>query len=167
MYRRLFFVFPDKVHTEQALDELHMSGIGQRYIHVHANPAVDIGKLPSADATVMREASGQTERVLWGGNLLLFFVAFVVFIVMLFSNVGFWATIPLLVMLSTFFAGVFFTQKIPNVHLNEFTDALSHGEIVLMVDVPTSRVDDIEHLIHNHHPEAAIGGSSWTMAVSH
>jgi hypothetical protein len=49
------------------------------------------------------------------------------------------------------------------VHLTEFTDALAHGEILLMVDVSLHRVAEIENFVHRHHPEAAISGTSWTI----
>ena len=46
-------------------------------------------------------------------------------------------------------------------HLDEFRDAMAHGEILLMVDVPEQQVADIENLVHHHHPEATVGGVSW------
>jgi len=58
-----------------------------------------------------------------------------------------------------FLVGVRFV-RLPNAHLNELKDALAHGEILLMVDVSEDRVAVVEKLIHNHHPEAAVGGVS-------
>ena len=54
-------------------------------------------------------------------------------------------------------------MHVPDVHLTEFTDALSHGEILLMVDVPASRVAEIEDFVHHRYPEAVVGGVSWTV----
>ncbi len=53
--------------------------------------------------------------------------------------------------------------KVPDVHLTEFTDALSHGEVLLMVDVPSRRVAEIENFIYHRFPEAVVGGVGWTL----
>jgi hypothetical protein len=48
------------------------------------------------------------------------------------------------------------------VHLGEFRDALAHGEVLLMVDVPRGRVSEVEDRVHRHHPEATVGGVGWS-----
>jgi DNA-directed RNA polymerase specialized sigma subunit len=52
---------------------------------------------------------------------------------------------------------------VPDVHLTEFTHALSHGEILLMIDVSASRVARIEKHIHQKYTDAYGGGVSWTV----
>ena len=59
-------------------------------------------------------------------------------------------------MVVNFMIGLHFTNQ-PNTHLGEFRDALAHGEILLMVDVPESKVTEVENDIQQHHPEATIG----------
>jgi hypothetical protein len=66
-------------------------------------------------------------------------------------------------MAATFALGEWFIDHVPNIYLTEFRDALAHGEILLMVDVPAWRVKEIEDHIHSHHPEAAVGGVGWTL----
>jgi len=66
-------------------------------------------------------------------------------------------------MLISFTTGEQFVVRIPDVQLAEFTDALSHGEILLMLDVSLFHVTEIQNLVHMQHPEAAVGGVSWTM----
>jgi hypothetical protein len=66
-------------------------------------------------------------------------------------------------MLINFTAGEQFVVCKPDVQLAEFTDALSHGEILLMLDVSHFHVSEIENLVHMQHPEAAVGGVSWIM----
>jgi hypothetical protein len=51
------------------------------------------------------------------------------------------------------------------VYLTEFTDALSHGEVLLMIDVPAKRVAEIEDFVHHRYPEACVGGVGWSMGV--
>ena len=71
--------------------------------------------------------------------------------------------VSLLVMVLTFLAGGQFAVNVPDVQLTEFTDALSHGEVLLMVDVPRHQVAEIEGHVHHRHPEAGVGGVGWTM----
>lgn len=58
-------------------------------------------------------------------------------------------------------------MHIPNTHLHEFADALQHGELVLKVDVEPGRVTAIEALVHQHQPDAAIGGIGWSSNLLH
>jgi hypothetical protein len=74
-----------------------------------------------------------------------------------------WSIVAIFVMLATFIAGELFVVFVPDVHLSEFSDALSHGEILLMVDVAKNQVAEVENLVHRHHPEAVVGGVGWTL----
>jgi hypothetical protein len=55
---------------------------------------------------------------------------------------------------------ILFAVHVPDVHLTEFTDAVSHGEILLMVDVPSKRVTEIGGVVRRNYPEAVAGGVS-------
>ena len=167
MNRRLYFLFPDIQHVTNAVDALHRMSIDPEDVHVYATSGVDLSTFHMADRGVILEASGKSERLLWNGNLVLFFVALLVFLLLLLLDLVLWALVPLLIMIVTVGAGIVFTSRIPNVHLDQFSDALRHGEILVMVDVPKTRVDEIEHKIHSRHPEAAIGGVSWTRSALH
>ncbi|QKQ27957.1 hypothetical protein [Candidatus Reidiella endopervernicosa] len=63
-------------------------------------------------------------------------------------------------MITSFVAGERFTH-LPDADFREVRDALAHGEIMLMVDIPESEVYRIEHQIHQQVPEARFGGVSW------
>ena len=47
----------------------------------------------------------------------------------------------------------------PRSRLKEFESAIQNGELLMMVDVAKSRVDDISNLVKSHHPEAHIQGT--------
>jgi hypothetical protein len=49
--------------------------------------------------------------------------------------------------------------SVPSSRLKEFEDAIASGELLLMVDVPKARVDEITQLVKQHHPEAEIEGT--------
>ena len=45
----------------------------------------------------------------------------------------------------------------------EAIEAIKNGEILMMVDVAKSRVDEIDDLVKKHHPEAEIEGTEPTI----
>ena len=79
----------------------------------------------------------------------------------------YWLLLPAAVMLISFLLGEEFTRRVPDVHLSEFRDALRHGEILLMIDVPVTKVERFEALVHRHHPEAVTGGVGWHIDALH
>jgi hypothetical protein len=63
-------------------------------------------------------------------------------------------------MIATLVLGVLETG-LPNVGLDELRDALGHGEVLLLIDVPQTQVADVENFLHSRHPTATPGGVSW------
>ena len=155
MLRRLFFLFPDTEHAQRVVDALVERDVQMRRIHAIAK-GVSLGTLPEATERQKKDTKFRLEWFIWNTNLMLFIIAVTVFI----ASLG---LLSLFVMLLTFIMGEQFAVKVPDVQLTEFTDALAHGEVLLMVDVPVYRVAEIEGYVHHHHPEAAIGGVSWTI----
>ena len=162
MLRRLFFLLPDTEHAQRIVDELVVRGVLLRRMHAIAKD-VDLGSLPEATERQKRDTKFRLEWLIWNTNLMLFVFAVIIFIASLVLGSVLWAALSLFVMLLTFISGEQFAVKVPDVHLTEYTDAIAHGEVLLMVDVPVYRVAEIEGFVHHHHPEAAIGGVSWTI----
>jgi len=162
MLRRLFFLFPDEEHAQRVVNQLVFLNISERNIHAIAH-GVALKNLPEATERQKNDTAFRIESFLWKANLLLFVVSLMTFFVALVMAAFYWTLIALLIMTVTFFAGEHFVVHVPDVHLSEFTDALSHGEVLLMVDVPADRVAEIENMIHHRNPEAVVGGVSWTV----
>lgn len=168
MKRRLYFLLPDTAHTRTVVEELETSGIERRHMHVIAAPDIDLEGLPAATGNQRTDPGARLEALLWDGNLILFFIAFLVLLAMALLTISwYWFLIPAAAMLITFLSGVEFTRRIPNVHLAEFTDALRHREILLMVDVSVGQVARVEELVHRNHPEAVTGGVGWHVDALH
>ena len=164
MLRRLFFLFPDTEHAQDVVDELGGRGISMRHIHAIAR-GVDLKSLPEASARQKADVTFRLEWFVWNANLIVFLLALTAFVSSLASGSMLWAAISMTIMLVTFIAGEQFSVRVPDVHLTEFTDALSHGEVLLMIDVPGHRVAEIEDFVHHRHPEACVGGVGWTMGA--
>jgi hypothetical protein len=161
MNRRLYFLLPDRAHALSEVNELAGSGLELEDIHALAGRQVSLEGLPEATDAQRHDLAHRIETLLWDGNLVVFGLALGALLTLgIINGLTAWLLLPLGMMLASFLAGLRFT-RLPNVHLDEFRDALSHGEILLMVDVPVAKVADIENRVHRHHPEAAVGGVGW------
>jgi len=165
MDRRLYFLLPDRAHALLVVDELNNSGISPEHIHALGDRRTRLDGLPASTLRQARDSASWLEKVLWNANLVSFAAALCVFIALVLTlNWNWWLLTPVVIMLTNVLAGLSFTS-LPNTHLGEFQDALAHGEILLMVDVPETEVAKVERQVHHQHPEAAIGGVGWGNAA--
>jgi len=162
MKRRLYFLFSDTGQARTAVADLDGLGVDAGHMHVLARPGTDLSGLPPATERQRRDILKRLEQTLWGGNLVLFGAAFagLVLAVVFGSVIG--MVLAVAVMITSFVSGALFALRMPMVHLDEFHEALRHGELLLMVDVSRDRVEDVEERMRRRHPEAVTGGSGWT-----
>ena len=164
MNRRLYFLIPDKSHALSVVFELTSHGVDLDHIRALADRKVRLQGLPNARHQI-QDPGHRIEGLLWKGNLVIFGLALGSLVILLFTRgLDAWLLIPVGIMLASFLGGLLFT-RVPNVHLDEFRDALAHGEILLMVDIPQKYVADIEDRVHRHHPETTVGGVGWESEV--
>lgn len=162
MNRRLYFVVDSAAEAAALVDELERAGVDRNHIHALARDPQALQGLPTASPEQQRDRARLVEKVLWNANLTLFAAALIVFVAVLISQgATWWALVPAAVMAATFGAGLSFTH-VPNTHLDEFREALTHGEVVVMADAPRNRVASIESTVHRRQPEAAVGGVGWS-----
>ena len=165
MDRRLYFLLPDRAHALLVVEELNNSGISSEHIHALGDRRTRLDDLPTASLRQATDSASRLEKFLWNANLVSFALALCVFMALLLTlNWSGWLLAPIVIMVANFLAGLSFTS-VPNTHLGEFQDALAHGEILLMVDVPETEVAKVEQQVHHQHPEAATGGVGWTAAA--
>jgi len=163
MFRRLHFLLPNVKLAQKVVDELSALGVSHKQIHTVADEGNDIGSLPPATPNQRRDKTKRIENIAWSGNLLLFFSTLVVFVAAVAYGNYILAILCIAVMLVSFSLGSFFIHHMPRVHVDQFKHALSHRELLLMVDVPDTQAYNIENNIHRHHPAAYEGGSTWTL----
>lgn len=163
MLRRLYFVVPDESHALQIMADLNAIGISREQVHAIPGKGMHLTQLPQATERQQHDAGGCLERIVWNANLGLFWVALAVLLaaIWFYSLAGALAAVA--VMVTTFFGGAWFAIRVPDVHIEEFRGTLSHGEILLMVDVSRRRVFEVEEAVERRHPEAVAGGTGWTI----
>lgn len=162
MKRRLYFLFSDTGQARNALADLDGLGVDPEHMHVLARPDVDLGGLPPATERQRRDVLKRLEKSLWGGNLVLFGMAFAGLMLAALSGSVIGMVLAAAVMMASLVGGALFALRLPATHLDEFREALHHGELLLMVDVSRDCVEDVEELMRRRHPEAVAGGSAWT-----
>jgi hypothetical protein len=164
--RRVYFLLPNARSARTIVDELLLKHVEWRHIHVLAGPGVPLEDLPEAHlaqssdllpALARGTAAGGVTGILAGLVAMAFppaglTIAGGAVIAMTLAGAGFGAWMAAMV-------GV----DLPNSRLKKFEEAIEKGELLMMVDVPRDRVEEIEELVRSHHPEAEIGGADPTI----
>ena len=163
MLHRIYMLFPRRSQAVAVVDELMVMGIAYRNMHTIAGDGIDIRGLPPATVRQRNDYVQVVENVFWRINLAAFLVAFIVLMAASMASSPTVAAVSLAVMLLTFILGYYFASYLPHAHLLECENAIKHGEILLLVDVPKWRVHAVERLIKQKHPEMDVCGQTWVV----
>lgn len=158
MRRRLYFLLPDVVSAERTVDDLLLARIEHRNMHVLARRGTDLGRMHEANVLQKSDLVHGAEVGLIVGALAGLLVG--LFIIMT-PPEG--VQLELVTVLITCAIGAVFGAwaasligvSTPNSRLTQFYPDIEAGRILLMVDTPPSRVDEIRQLVQQRHPEAA------------
>lgn len=162
--RRLYFLIPSIDSAKVIVDELLLARIEQRHIHIAAadHHALVEANLPEASLLQESDFVPAVERgvAIGGATGILAGVAAVAL-----PGVGLALGGGAILGIGLAGAGLgawvsgMIGISAPSSRLTEFEDAIQKGSLLMMVDVPKSRVDEITDLIKKHHPEADIEGT--------
>jgi len=162
--RRLYFLIPTVDSAKTIVDELLLARIEQRHIHIAAadHHALLEANLPEAGLLQESDFVPAVERglAIGGATGILAGVAAVALpgvglvlgggailgIGMAGAGLGAWASGMI---------GI----SAPSSRLKEFETAISEGSLLMMVDVPKLKVDEITDLIKKHHPDVEVEGT--------
>ena len=161
MRRRLYFMAPDVASARDIRDELLLARIENGHIHALAKDGIPLEGLQEASILQRTDfVHGAESGMVVGGaiGILAGMVA------ILFPPAG--VNLQLVTILVTALIGAAFgawvssmvASSIPNSRLRTFEAGIQSGRVLMMVDVPAGRVDEIRKLVANRHPEAS--GSS-------
>ena len=162
--RRLYFMIPGIDSAKTIVDELLLARVDQRHIHIAAadHHALTEANLPEANLLQESDFVPAVERglAIGGATGILAGVAAVAL-----PGVGLvlGGGAILGIGLAGAGLGAWVSSMIgisaPSSRLTEFEAAIKEGGLLMMVDVPKTRVDEITDLIKQHHPEAVIEGT--------
>ncbi|ADJ29547.1 hypothetical protein [Nitrosococcus watsonii] len=164
--RRLYFLIPDVKSAEEIVKGLLLARVEARHIYIVAKEGTPMGDLPEAGLAQRSDFIPSLERgiavggatgalagiaavtfppagvVLGGGAILATALAG--------AGIGGWAASMI---------GV----DAPNSQIEQFEEAIQRGDLLMMVDVPKNRVDEIDELVKKYYPEAEISGTEPTI----
>ena len=162
--RRLYYLLPDGETARKVTDELLKAHIPERRIHVIAKDEEVIHEHELSEAGLLQESDiipAMERGVALGGatGVLAGIAAVTIPAVGLGQGGG--------AILLTGLAGAGFGAavgpmigiSVPNRKLDEFQDAIERGELLMMVDVPAEREDEIRDMVRQHHKDVEIAGT--------
>jgi len=162
--RRLYFLIPTIDSAKTIVDELLLARVEQRHMHIAAadHHALTEANLPEAGLLQESDFVPAVERgvAIGGATGILAGIAAVAL-----PGVGLvlGGGAILGIGLAGAGLGAWVSSMIgisaPSTRLTEFEEAIKAGSLLMMVDVPKTRVDEITDLIKQHHPEAEIEGT--------
>jgi hypothetical protein len=164
--RRLYFLLPDVETARKVVDELLLARIEERHIHVIAKEGTPMEDLPEANLAQKSDVVPALERGMAIGGatgVLAGLVAVTVppaglalgggaLLGIALAGTGFGAFVSTMIGVSA-----------PNSQLKQFQDAVEKGSVLMLVDVPKARVQEIEEMVKQHHPEADVEGTEPTI----
>ncbi|HEV7912385.1 MAG TPA: DUF1269 domain-containing protein [Albitalea sp.] len=162
MRRRIYWLLPDLESAKQTMNDLLLARVTEQHMHFVAREDADMTGLHAANvlqtSDVVRAA--QAGLVIGGAvGAVLGMVAAVFFPIV--GDQPQWGMIAVLAMLGGAF-GAWSSSMIgvstPSHRLKRFEPAIEQGQILLMVDVPRTWVEEIEARLQKLHPEAHLQG---------
>jgi hypothetical protein len=153
---------PDIKTAKIVVDELLLKRVDEHHIHVVAKEGTAMGDLPEANLLQKSDFIPAMERGLAVGGItgVLAGIAAVTF-----PPAG--LVLGGGAILGTSLAGAGFGawisgmigMDVPNSQIKKFEEAIEKGEVLMMIDIPKTRVEEIEALVQQHHPDADMGGT--------
>jgi hypothetical protein len=160
MRRRLYFILPDLASARRVADDLLLARVEDRHMHFLAQRGTDLGELHEAGYMQKTDLVHGAEVGLAIGGAGGFLLGIFVFLVPP-EGVTLQLATVLFTTLASAFLGAWIASlagtAVPNSRLKLYHDDIAHGKILLMLDVPVRRVEEIRALISRHHPEAGAG----------
>jgi hypothetical protein len=161
MRRRLYFMLPDVPSARSLLDELLLARIEERHIHFSAKDGTPLPDMPEASFLQKTDLVHGIESGMIAGGMI---GALVGVLLVLYPLEG--LEVSTIAILFTGLAGVAFgawasgmvAAAIPNSRLKMFEKDIEQGQVLLIVDVPARRVQDIEEMVAKAHPNYHFGG---------
>ncbi len=166
MRRRLYFLLPDLTSANQTANDLLLARVDDRCMHFLAKRGTPLGALREASFLQKSDAVHGAELGLTIGAV----GGFVVGLYMFMTPPDGMHLQLVTVLLSTLIGAAFgawaaslVAMSVPNTRLKAFQADIESGMILMMVDVPLARVDEVRELVSRRHPEATARGVEPTL----
>lgn len=168
MSRRLYLVLPDVETSRKLQQDLLLARIEEKRMHFLAKRGTDMRDLPEATPFQKTDLMRGLYIGLFAGaitgllaGLYIYFTPdavgmqvapFVIFICALVAALA-----------GAWISGLLIGASTPNAKLEAYQDHIQKGHILLILDVPTRRVEEIRKIVRRHHPAAEDYGTDPTV----
>lgn len=162
MRRRIYWLLPDLASAVRTENDLLLARIEWQHIHFVGREDADMTGLHAANVLQSSDVvrSAQVGLVVGGAAGAVLGVLVALFFP-IFGTGPEWGMVAVLSILGGIFgawASSMIGVSTPSYRLKRFEPAIEQGQILLMVDVPHSRVEEIETRLQTLHPEAHLEG---------
>ena len=166
MRLRMYVTLPDLRSARQLANDLLLARVEDKHMHFLARRGTDLGELHEASYLQKTDAvHGAFTGLVIGG-----IVGVLVGLLLVYFPPG-GASIQLVAVLIAAVVGAFLGiwvasmvgLQVPNSRLRGFERDIQEGKILLMLDVPSGRYEEIHEIIARTHPEAVDGGNEPTV----
>ncbi|NOV27104.1 DUF1269 domain-containing protein [Cupriavidus necator] len=161
MRKRIFWLLPDLASAKRTMDDLLLARLENRHIHFVARDGADMTGLHEANLFQTSDIVHAAEMGLMVGGGVGVVAGVVVAMFPIVSDTPQWGLVGVLAVLGAVFgawAASMIGSSAPNSRLRAFEKDIEAGKILLMVDVPRGRIEEVETLLRNAHPEASFAG---------
>ena len=161
MRKRLYFLLPDIPSAQKTMNDLLLARIDDRHMHFLAREDLDLSMLHEANILQKSDLVHGAELGLILGGGMGIVAGMIAAFFPPFGEAPQWGLALIMFLIGAVF-GTWVASMIgssaPNSRLKQFDGAIETGAILLMVDVPRWRVDEIETMVEQTHPEASPRG---------
>lgn len=166
MNHRIYFILPDARTAQVVEKELLLAHVDDHHMHFMASDEVNLKSLPKANLLQKSDLIHGLELGLIVGGATGLIAGFVVYLMPEFTawfGMGIILVLGLIgAVLGSWVSGMIGISA-PNSRLKRFEKMLKNGNVLLMVDVPKNRIDEITTLIRKHHKDAKQFGEEPTI----
>jgi hypothetical protein len=159
--KRLYFLVPDVGSAKTIVDQLLLARIEERHMHVLAKRGTPLETLPEASLLQKTDFIPATQRGLAMGGAV-GTLAGLVAIALPPAGTVVAGGIILASALAGAGVGAWLSgmvgMNVGNTRLKRFEGAIEDGHLLMMIDVPRERVEEITRIVKQQHPEADIEG---------
>jgi HAMP domain-containing protein len=162
MRRRIYWLLPELGSARRTMDDLLLARIDESHIHFVGRDGADLTGLHPANLLQTSDLIPAAQHGLMIGGC----AGMAIGLLAALLPVGIEPRQAAGIAAALGIAGAAFGAwtasmigiSIPSSRLERFRKALDDGQLLLMIDVPRGRVEEIEALLQAAHPEARFGG---------
>lgn len=153
-YRSLYFLFPDEQTVHKVITELENNfSVHDKQFHAIAKHEHSLNELTGVTIHSKSPERIRHEMWLFYGSTVTFTIATIAVVASLLAASWVWTALFALIMIASQLVGYLFGNRFPNAQVERFRTGLSHGEVLLQIDVPRAQIRGIREFVEQHHPD--------------